>query len=60
MLKLVFEEVYPFISAYFPDVGNSNNVEIKFLVMLHECGDVRLLVPVGKSNDTNPYTVIGA
>ena len=60
VLKLVFQEVNSFIPAYFPDVGNGNNVEIEFFVMLHECGDMRLLVPVGKTNDTNPYAVIGA
>jgi hypothetical protein len=57
---LFFQVGLAFFAAHFPNVGNSHDIEVHLLMVIHKCGEQSAPEPVGEAYNAYPHTVVGA
>ena len=58
MVQFFFQEGLSFLPSNLPNVRDSNDVEVQFLVVVFERREMRLPEAVGESDDTEVNTIV--
>ena len=59
VFEFLFEVLLSFLTTQLPDIGDRDDVEVQFLVVVHEAGQERLPEAVGKAHHAYLHAVVG-